>query len=139
MSPLLLAFCFDTCAQGASVLLHRYNGAGPLAACLHLAWVECDRTDLQGAHDHVQSVSCRQYPDPYVLNSRGNVLASLGRWKGEDPAHSFLPLLRLQTGVLDLISRAPEAHHSQLLDQGSDMCQCQCMRCMSLFCWLLKL
>ena len=29
--------------------------------------------------------SCRQYPDPYVLNSKGNVLASLGRWKGAAP------------------------------------------------------
>ena len=28
--------------------------------------------------------SCRQYPDPYVLNSKGNVLASLGRWNGGD-------------------------------------------------------
>ena len=27
-------------------------------------------------------MDCRQYPDPYVLNSKGNVLASLGRWKG---------------------------------------------------------
>lgn len=70
------------------------------------------------AHDHVQSVSCRQYPDPYVLNSRGNVLASLGQWKGEYPAHSFLPLLQLQTGVLDLISRAPEAHHFPVTAPG---------------------
>ena len=28
-------------------------------------------------------MDCRQFPDPYVLNSKGNVLASLGRWKGD--------------------------------------------------------
>ena len=28
-------------------------------------------------------MGCRQFPDPYVLNSKGNVLASLGRWKGD--------------------------------------------------------
>ena len=61
---------------------------------------------------------CRQFPDPYVLNSRGNVLASLGRWKGEYPAHSFLPLLHLQTGVLDLISRAPEARQFPVTGPG---------------------
>ena len=117
--PLLFAFCFDTCAQGASLsILHRCNRAGALNACLHMAQVQCQRRELQGAHDHVQSVLCRQYPDPYVLNSRGNVLASLGRWKGEDPAHSFLPLLHLHTRVLDLISGAPEAHHFPFTGPG---------------------
>ena len=47
-------------------------------------------------------MACRQYPDPYVLNSKGNVLASLGRWKGDlslsavkqSPGHAAHPHLK---------------------------------------------
>ena len=45
--------------------------------------------------------ACRQYPDPYVLNSKGNVLASLGRWRGKQPyhtAHHLCECMPLQGG-----------------------------------------
>ncbi len=44
----------------------------------------------------------RQYPDPYVLNSRGNVQASLARWKGSAPRMPFVQHLVTMTYITPL-------------------------------------
>ena len=60
---------------------------------------------------------CRQYPDPYVLNSRGNVQASLAHWKGQC---QILPIHRKVSEHL-LICRFPEILSTPLKPSGQPL------------------